>query len=47
MEMNKNFLENRLDEQLQVINKQRAELDRQEEDSIAMMVKEDQENNCL
>lgn len=45
--MNKNFLENRLDEQLQVINKQRAELDRQEEDAIAMMVKEDQENNCL
>jgi hypothetical protein len=30
MELNKNFLENRLDEQLQVISEQCAELDRKE-----------------
>lgn len=47
MELNKNFLENRLDEQLRAINKQRAELDRQEEDAIATMLKEDQENKLL
>jgi hypothetical protein len=45
--LNKNFLENRLDKQLRAINKQRAELDRQEEDAIATMLKEDQENKLL
>jgi hypothetical protein len=47
MELSKNFLENMLDEQLRAINKQRAELDRQEEDAIATMLKEDQENKLL
>jgi hypothetical protein len=47
IELNKNFLENRLDEQLRAINKQRAELDRQEEDAIATMLKEVQENKLL
>ena len=40
MEINKNFLENRLDEQ-------RAELDRMEEEAIAIMLKDDQKNKIL
>jgi len=47
MELNKNFLENRLDEQLQTINRQRAELDKKEQESIAAMLKENQENKLL
>lgn len=47
MEFNKNFLENRLDEQLRAIEEQRAELDRQEQEAIATMLKEDQENKNL
>ncbi|KAH8587971.1 hypothetical protein B0O99DRAFT_731242 [Bisporella sp. PMI_857] len=44
MELNKNFLENRLDEQLQAISEQRAELDKKEKEAIATMLQEDQEN---
>jgi hypothetical protein len=47
MEFNKNFLENRLDEQLRAIEEQRAELDRQEREAIATMLKDDQENKML
>ena len=47
MELNKNFLENRLDEQLQAISEQRAELDRQEKEAIETMLQEDQENKLL
>jgi hypothetical protein len=47
MELNKNFLENRLDEQLQAISEQRAELDRREREAIATMLQEDQENKLL
>jgi hypothetical protein len=47
MELNKNFLENRLDEQLQAISEQRAELDRKEKEAIAIMLQEDQENKLL
>jgi len=38
IELNKNFLENRLDEQLQAISEQRAELDRREREAIATML---------
>jgi hypothetical protein len=41
IELNKNFLENRLDEQLQAISEQRAELDRKEKEAIATMLQED------
>ncbi|PQE27761.1 ubiquinol-cytochrome-c reductase cytochrome c1 protein [Rutstroemia sp. NJR-2017a BVV2] len=47
MELNKNFLENRFDEQLQVISEQRAELDRQEKEALATMLQEDQKNKQL
>jgi hypothetical protein len=47
MELNKNFLENRLNEQLQVISEQRAELDRKEREAIATMLQEDRENKLL
>lgn len=47
MELNKNFLENRLDEQFQAISEQRAELDRKEREAIATMLQEDQENKLL
>ncbi|KAF8540206.1 hypothetical protein BDD12DRAFT_880863 [Trichophaea hybrida] len=47
MELNKNFLENRLDEQLQAISEQRAELDRKEREAIATMLQKDQENKLL
>jgi hypothetical protein len=47
MELNKNFLENRLDEQLQAISEQRAELDRKEKEAITTMLQEDQENKLL
>jgi hypothetical protein len=47
MELNKNFLENRLDEQLQAISEQRAELDRNEKKAVATMLQEDQENKFL
>jgi hypothetical protein len=47
MELNKNFLENRLDEQLRAISERRAELDRQEQEAIAIMLKEDHENRLL
>jgi hypothetical protein len=47
MEINKNFFENRLDEQLRAISEQRAELDRQEQEAIATMLKDDQENKIL
>lgn len=47
MELNKNFLENRLDEQLQAINKKREELDREEKEAIATMLSEDRENKSL
>jgi hypothetical protein len=44
MKINKNFLENRLDAQLPAISEQRAELDRQERETIATILKDDQEN---
>jgi hypothetical protein len=47
MEINKNLLENRLDEQLRAISEQRAELDRMEQEAIATMLKDDQENKIL
>ena len=47
MEINKNFLENRLDEQLRAISEQHAELDRMEQEAIATMLKDDQENKIL
>lgn len=47
MELNKNFLENRLDEQLRAISEQRAELDRKEQEAITAMLKDDQENKIL
>jgi 2-oxoglutarate dehydrogenase complex dehydrogenase (E1) component-like enzyme len=47
MELNKNFLENRFDEQLQVITEKRAELDRQEKEALATMLQEDQKNKQL
>jgi uncharacterized protein YPO0396 len=47
MELNKNFLENRLDEQLRAIGERRAELDRLEQEAIATMLKEDRENRIL
>lgn len=47
MELNKNFLENRLDEQLQAISEQRAELDRRERDAVATMLQSDQHNKQL
>jgi len=47
MELNKNFLENRLDEQLHALSEQRAELDRKEKEAIATMLQEDQENKLL
>ena len=42
MELNKNFLENRLDEQLQAINKKREEFDREGKEAIETMLSEDQ-----
>jgi len=45
--VNKNFLENRLDEQLQAINKKREEFDREEKEAIATMLSEDRENKSL
>jgi hypothetical protein len=47
MELNKNFLENRLDEQLQAINKKREEFDREGKEAIATMLSEDRENQSL
>jgi hypothetical protein len=47
MQRNKNFLENRLDEELQAICRQRKELEKIEEDTIATMLKEDKENKAL
>jgi hypothetical protein len=47
MELNKNFLENRFDEQLQIISEKRAELDRQEKEALATMLQEDQKNKQL
>ncbi len=41
VEINKNFLENRLDEQLREISEQRTELDRKEQEAIATMLKGD------
>ncbi|KAH8748830.1 hypothetical protein BGZ57DRAFT_806396 [Hyaloscypha finlandica] len=47
MELNKNFLENRLDEQLQAINKKHGELDREEKEAIATMLSEDRVSKSL
>lgn len=44
MHLNKNFLENRLDEQLQFLREQRAELDRKETEAVATMFRMDLEN---
>jgi hypothetical protein len=44
MELNQNFLENRLDEQLRGIARARADLDRSEETALAAMLLEDAEN---
>lgn len=47
MELNKNFLEDRLDKDLREIQRQREELNRREKDLIATMLREDQENKSL
>lgn len=47
MQLNKNFLENRLDQQLKAISEQHAELDRKEVEVVAVMVREDLENKKL
>jgi hypothetical protein len=47
MELNKNFLENRLDEQLQAINKMREEFDREEKEAITTMLSEDGRTSLL
>lgn len=47
MELNKNFLESRLDEQLQTIYEQRAELDKKESSTIAATLHEDKQNEVL
>ncbi|OBT76527.1 hypothetical protein VF21_05437 [Pseudogymnoascus sp. 05NY08] len=47
MKLNKNFLENRLDSQLQMIREQREELDRKETEAISTMFREDMENKAL
>jgi hypothetical protein len=47
MELNKNFLENRLDEQLQAINKNREEFDRGDKEAIATMLSEDGRTSLL
>ena len=47
MELNKNFLENRLEEELEAIREARAELDRRENEAKATMLKEDRENKFL
>lgn len=47
MKLNKNFLENRLDSQLQMIREQREELDRKETEAVSAMFREDMENKAL
>lgn len=47
MELNKNFLESRLDKQLQTICEQRAELDKKESSAIADTLQEDKQNEIL
>ena len=47
MELNENFLENRLEEELQKINEQRAELGRREKNAVATMLRDDLENKSL
>jgi hypothetical protein len=47
MKLNKNFLENRLDGQLQMIREQREELDRKETEAVSAMFREDIENMIL
>lgn len=47
MKLNKNFLENRLDSQLQMIREQREELDRKETEAVSAMFREDIENKVL
>ena len=47
MELNKNFLENRLDEQLQAVNEKREELDMEEKEAIATILSKDRENKSL
>ncbi|KFZ19307.1 hypothetical protein V502_03720, partial [Pseudogymnoascus sp. VKM F-4520 (FW-2644)] len=47
MKLNKNFLENRLDGQLQMIREQREELNRKETEAVSAMFREDVENMIL
>jgi hypothetical protein len=47
MELNKNFLENRLEDELQKINEQRAELDEREKNAVTAMLRDDLENKSL
>ncbi|KFY78241.1 hypothetical protein V499_02557 [Pseudogymnoascus sp. VKM F-103] len=47
MKLNKNFLENRMDCQLQMIREQRKELDRKENEAVSAMFREDIENKVL
>lgn len=47
MQVNKNFLENRLDEQLQMIQERRAELEKKERDAVATMFRKDIENKLF
>ena len=47
LELNKNFLENILDQELREIAEQRAQLDQREKDAISTMVREDEEYKIL
>ncbi|OKL62443.1 hypothetical protein UA08_02580 [Talaromyces atroroseus] len=47
MELNKNVLEDTLSQELQKIQRQREELDRQEKDLTARIIREDRENKFL
>lgn len=47
MKLNKNFLENRMDCQLQMIREQRKELDRKENEAVSVMFREDIKNKVL
>ena len=47
LELNKNFLETNLEQELQDIARQRRELDEKEKDAIAVMLREDEDHGSL
>jgi len=47
LELNKNFLETNLEQELQDIAKQRRELDKKEKEAIAVMLREDEDHGSL